>query len=89
LTILPGTIVNIIFSGYPNGIPSNVTVQLFDHDKPATVANFLHYITPIVIPGVLTNVAFSNMFWDRCLPGFVLQGGDYDATDRHHSAAGD
>src|ERR1700722_18970815 len=82
LTIVPGTVVKIIFSGYANGSPSNVTVQLFDHDKPATVANFLHYITPIVIPGAATNLAFTNMIWDRCVPGFVLQGGDYDATDR-------
>jgi cyclophilin family peptidyl-prolyl cis-trans isomerase len=74
--------VNIIFSGYADGSSNIVTVQLFDHDKPATVANFLHYITPVVIPGVATNLAFSNMVWDRCLPGFVLQGGDYDATDR-------
>jgi cyclophilin family peptidyl-prolyl cis-trans isomerase len=82
LTIVPGTIVNIIFSGYAGGSSSNVTVQLFDHDKPATVANFLHYITPIVIEGLSTNLAYTNMIWDRCVPGFVLQGGDYDAIDR-------
>jgi cyclophilin family peptidyl-prolyl cis-trans isomerase len=23
-----------------------------------------------------------NMIWDRCVPGFTLQGGDYDTTDR-------
>jgi cyclophilin family peptidyl-prolyl cis-trans isomerase len=82
LTIVPGTVVQITFSGYADGSSSNVTVQLFDHDKPATVANFLHYITPIVDPGVATNLAFTNMIWDRCVPGFVLQGGDYDAADR-------
>jgi cyclophilin family peptidyl-prolyl cis-trans isomerase len=82
LTIVPGTVVQITFSGYADGSSNNVTVQLFDHDKPATVANFLHYITPIVIPGTVTNLAFTNMIWDRCVPGFVLQGGGYDATDR-------
>jgi cyclophilin family peptidyl-prolyl cis-trans isomerase len=82
LTVVPGTLVQITFSGFPNGSPSNVIVQLFDHEKPATVANFLHYITPAVAPGIATNVAFSNMIWDRCIPGFVLQGGDYDAVDR-------
>jgi cyclophilin family peptidyl-prolyl cis-trans isomerase len=82
LTIVPGTIVQITFSGYADGSSSNVMVQLFDHDKPATVANFLHYITPIVIPGIATNLAFTNMIFERCVPGFVLQGGDYDASDR-------
>jgi peptidyl-prolyl cis-trans isomerase A (cyclophilin A) len=70
------------FLRLPRRQPSNVVVQLFDHEKPATVANFLHYITPAVAPGIATNVAFSNMIWDRCIPGFVLQGGDYDAVDR-------
>jgi peptidyl-prolyl cis-trans isomerase A (cyclophilin A) len=85
LTIVQGTMVQITFSGYADGSSSNVTVQLFDHDKPATVANFLHYITPIVISGVATNLAFTNMIWDRCVPEFVLQGGSYDATDRTNS----
>jgi cyclophilin family peptidyl-prolyl cis-trans isomerase len=82
LTVVTGTLVQITFSGFPDGSSSNVVVQLFDHEKPATVANFLHYITPVVEEGLVTNVAFSNMIWDRCVPGFVLQGGDYDATDQ-------
>ena len=52
---------------------SNLVLQLFDHDKPATVQNFLHYITA---------GGYSNMFWSRCVPGFVLQGGDYVTDDR-------
>jgi cyclophilin family peptidyl-prolyl cis-trans isomerase len=84
LTIVTGTLVQITFSGFPDGYPSNVIVQLFDHEKPATVANFLHYITPLV-PGSNTNTAFHNMIWDRCIPGFVLQGGDYTAVDRTNS----
>jgi cyclophilin family peptidyl-prolyl cis-trans isomerase len=79
LTVVTGTLVQITFSGFPGG-SSNVVVQLFDHEKPATVANFLHYITPVVEYGLITNVAFSNMIWDRCIPGFVLQGGDYAAS---------
>jgi cyclophilin family peptidyl-prolyl cis-trans isomerase len=71
LTLVPGTIVQLTFSGYAAGGTSNVVLQLFDHDKPATVQNFLHYI----VTG-----AYSNLFWTRCVPGFVLQGGDY-ATD--------
>ena len=86
LTVVPGTLVQITFSGFSDGSSSNVVVQLFDHDKPATVANFLHYITPAVF-GSHTNVAFSNMIWDRCIPGFVLQGGDYDALEPTNGTA--
>jgi cyclophilin family peptidyl-prolyl cis-trans isomerase len=77
LTVVPGTIVQVTLSTFPNGAGSNVVVQLFDHDKPATVENFIHYITA---------GAYSNMFFDRDIPGFVLQGGDYDAADRTHSS---
>jgi cyclophilin family peptidyl-prolyl cis-trans isomerase len=87
LTVVQGTMVQIAFSGFPDGSTSNVLVELFDHDKPATVANFLHYITPAVIPGVATNVILSNMFWDRCVPGFVLQGGDFCATNGVNATA--
>jgi len=85
LTVVTGSLLQITFSGFHDGSSSNVIVQLFDRDKPATVANFLHYITPANESGFVTNVAFSNMIWDRCIPGFILQGGDYDATDRTNS----
>ena len=78
LTITNGTIVTFTFSGLLTNAPgSNVQVQLFDHDKPATVENFIHYIR--------TN-AFTNMFFDRCAPGFVLQGGDDGATDQTNTS---
>ncbi|MGP8201505.1 MAG: peptidylprolyl isomerase [Limisphaerales bacterium] len=74
LTIVPGTIVRLSFSGLLQHMGgSNLDVQLFDHDKPATVQNFLHYII---------SDAFSNMFFERCVPGFVLQGGSYGASNR-------
>jgi len=73
LTITNGTIVRFIFTGFIGGGTSNVDVQLFDHDKPATVENFIHYITS----GAFTN----NMFFHRCEPGFALQGGLVGATD--------
>jgi cyclophilin family peptidyl-prolyl cis-trans isomerase len=73
LTLVPGTIVQMAFSGYAGGGASNVVVQLFDHDKPATVENFIHYIV---------SGAYSNLFWTRLVPGFVLQGGDYSTADR-------
>jgi cyclophilin family peptidyl-prolyl cis-trans isomerase len=73
LTLVPGTIVQLTISTYPDGSSSNFLVQLFDHDKPATVENFIHYIT---------SGAFSNMFFDRDVTNFVLQGGDYVTVDR-------
>jgi cyclophilin family peptidyl-prolyl cis-trans isomerase len=85
LTVEAGTLVQITFSGLPQGYDSNVIVQLFDHEKPATVANFLHYITPAKEEDLATNVAFSNMIWDTCIPGFILEGGNYAATDRTNS----
>ncbi len=76
LTVLQGTIVNFQFSGFTTGA-SNVVVELFDHDKPATVENFIHYIT---------SGAFKNMFFERLLPGFIIQGGDWSTTDRTNTA---
>jgi cyclophilin family peptidyl-prolyl cis-trans isomerase len=73
LTIVPGTIVQLTISTYPDGDSSNLFVQLFDHDKPATVENFIHYIT---------SGAYSNTFFDRDVANFVLQGGDYVTVDR-------
>ena len=73
LTIVPGTKVLLTISKYADGSSSNFLVQLFDHDKPATVENFIHYIT---------SGAYSNMFFDRDVAGFVLQGGDYVTVDR-------
>ena len=75
LNVIQGTIINFQISGFSSG-PSNVLVELFDHDKPATVQNFLHYVT---------SIAYSNMFFSRLIPGFVLQGGDWFAEDQTNS----
>ena len=69
LTVLQGTILNFQIAGFASG-PSNVVVELFDHDKPMTVQNFVHYVY---------SGAYTNMFFDRLVPGFVLQGGSYAA----------
>ncbi|MGA2556896.1 MAG: peptidylprolyl isomerase, partial [Verrucomicrobiota bacterium] len=92
LTVLQGTIVEFQISGFATG-PSNVLVELFDHDKPATVQNFLHYIisdnytfSNAFVPGDDTHTystgIYSNMFFDRLIPGFVLQGGGWAAGNR-------
>lgn len=73
LAVTNGTILNLTFSGIPTNSPSNMMVQLFDHDKPATVQNFIHYVR---------SGAWSNMFMQRCVPGFIIQGGSYDTLDR-------
>jgi cyclophilin family peptidyl-prolyl cis-trans isomerase len=87
LTVVRGTLVQITFSGFPDGSSSNVVVQLYDHEKPATVANFLHYITPAYYFGYFPYVAYNNMIWDRCIPGYILQGGDYEAPDQTNETA--
>jgi cyclophilin family peptidyl-prolyl cis-trans isomerase len=73
LTIVPGTIVTFIFTNFAGGGHTNVEVQLFNHDKPVTVQNFLQYVT---------SGAYTNMFFDRVQPGFVLQGGDDGTSNR-------
>jgi len=78
LTLVPGTVIRFIFSGLLGGGTNYVDVQMFDHDKPITVQNFIHYITA---------GGYSNMFFDRCIPGFVLQGGDYGASNRTAAAS--
>jgi cyclophilin family peptidyl-prolyl cis-trans isomerase len=72
LAVVPGTIVTFTLSGLPAGMSNTIDVQLFDHDKPITTANFIHYIR---------SGAYTNMFFERCIPGFVLQGGDYGTTN--------
>src|SRR5882672_1685678 len=49
-----------------------VDVELFNHDKPETVLNFLLYVR---------SGAYSNSFLHRCIPGFVVQGGGFAVTN--------
>ncbi len=81
LTVLQGTIINFQITGFRNGtnktlLSSNVLVELFDHDKPATVQNFIHYAR---------SGAYLDMFFDRLIPGFVLQGGGWWALHQYPS----
>jgi cyclophilin family peptidyl-prolyl cis-trans isomerase len=75
LTVVPGTVVTMVVSGFPGGASSNIDIQLFDHDKPATVENFLHYVA---------SGAYSNMFFHRDGGSgvAVLQGGVYGASNQ-------
>jgi len=66
LTVLQGTIV-IFKTAY-----GEIKVELFDHDKPMTVQNFLHYYN---------EHHYTNTFFHRLLPGIVLQGGAYETTN--------
>lgn len=45
-----------------------IEVELFDEQKPLTVANFLNYVT---------DGDFQSSFIHRSLPGFVIQGGGF------------
>ena len=46
----------------------NIDVELFDHDKPITVSNFLHYVR---------SSAFDHSILHRAIPDFIVQGGLY------------
>src|SRR5262245_2471294 len=45
-----------------------IDIELFDAEAPATVANFLNYVTSGV---------YVNSFIHRSVPGFIIQGGGY------------
>lgn len=55
----------------------SIDVELYDQDKPVTVANFLRY---------LQAGYFRNVYFHRCIPGFVLQGGEYISLDQSDSS---
>lgn len=50
---------------------NNIPLQLTDSATPTTVANFLSY---------LNSGAYNGAVIDRSIPGFVIQGGGYDAN---------
>src|SRR5258708_2759148 len=50
----------------------DMDVELFDQDKPITVQNFLRYVR---------GGRYQNMFFHRCLPGFIVQGGGEAVAD--------
>lgn len=51
----------------------DVTVELLDEDKPATVKNFLRYVE---------EGRYKDMFIHRWVPNFVIQGGGFMVTNR-------
>ena len=50
----------------------DMVVELYDRDKPVTVANFLRYVDA---------GRYTNIFFHRCIPGFVAQGGGFGVAD--------
>jgi cyclophilin family peptidyl-prolyl cis-trans isomerase len=60
-----------------------IQVQLFDTLAPKTVANFLSYATSTV-----TNRTYTNSFFDRLIPNFVLQGGSFDFNTTTNTLTG-
>lgn len=55
-----------------------IDVELFDTEKPVTVKNFIRYVQ---------SGAYTNMFFHRCIPGFVVQGGGFSALNRFDTNA--
>lgn len=70
LNVLQGTIVHFTLA------TGTVDIELFDHDKPITVQNFLHYYN---------YGAYSNVFFHRLVPNFILQGGGYSTTNHSNN----
>ena len=62
-----------------NTVVGSFQIELYDNATPATVANFLKYVT---------DGDYNNTFFHRLVPGFVLQGGGYtfDGTADHIAA---
>jgi cyclophilin family peptidyl-prolyl cis-trans isomerase len=56
----------------------DLTVELFDQDKPVTTANFIRYVQ---------SGMWRDMFIHRWEPGFVIQGGGFDTANRHTTNA--
>ncbi|RYD75543.1 MAG: hypothetical protein EOP84_18130, partial [Verrucomicrobiaceae bacterium] len=56
------------------GVPQKLVLELYNDLTPLTVQNFLSYVTN-------TNAAgdYNGVFFHRLLPGFVLQGGGFEA----------
>ncbi len=50
----------------------DMVVELYDRDKPVTVANFLRYVY---------SGRYTNIFFHRCITNFVVQGGGYGVAD--------
>jgi cyclophilin family peptidyl-prolyl cis-trans isomerase len=58
--------------GYGTNSLGAFDVELFDQEKPETVRNFLLYVR---------SGAYSNTFFHRCVPRFVIQGGGFATTN--------
>jgi len=56
----------------------DLDVKLYDHDKPATVQNFIRYVK---------SGLYQDGFIHRCDPTFVIQGGGYYVVNRHTTNA--
>ena len=54
----------------------DVDVELFDQEKPLTVANFLRYVRV---------GAYEGNFAHRCVPNVILQGGSGTVGDAYSS----
>jgi cyclophilin family peptidyl-prolyl cis-trans isomerase len=50
----------------------DMVVELYDREKPVTVANFIRYVD---------SGQYTNIFFHRCVPGFVAQGGGFGVPD--------
>ncbi len=69
---LAGTLVQFHMFVGVNTYLGDIDAELYDQDKPVTVKNFIRLVQ---------SGAFQGGFFHRCVPGFVLQGGGFDAIN--------
>ncbi|MEO7317885.1 MAG: peptidylprolyl isomerase, partial [Chthoniobacteraceae bacterium] len=58
------------------GVQGDIVIEMLDDAAPLHVQNFIGYLTNT---DPATN--YENTFFHRSLPGFVVQGGGFDASD--------
>ncbi len=62
---------------YGSTLLGNIDVELFDHDKPGTVSNFLAYVD---------SGRYKRTLFHRLVPGFVIQGGEWNIINPYSGA---
>jgi cyclophilin family peptidyl-prolyl cis-trans isomerase len=69
----------------PGDQPARIVFELFDDDAPLTVQNFLRYVE-----NPNTAADYLSTFIHRSIPGFVIQGGGWNAasTEEHLESFG-
>jgi cyclophilin family peptidyl-prolyl cis-trans isomerase len=73
----PSDTTYVRFSIYEgNTFFGNIDVQMLSKEAPLNVANFMGYANGLTVNGV--TYSYNNSFIHRSIPGFIIQGGEYN-----------